>query len=93
MKELAVLVVLLGLIYAQHTCGGSPNMHDIISGEAVLISQAKNALKMRVPQDTNNITIVHLYGAPREVGLAQGSIVKEEMANPLSNCSSTTSEW
>ena len=51
-------------------------MNDIITGDAVLIAKAKNALKMHVPQDTNKITIVHLYGSAKDVGVAQGTIVK-----------------
>lgn len=76
MKVVAVVVSLLALSLAQHTCGGKPNMNDIIIGSPVLVDKAKNALKMHVPQDTNNITIVHLYGSAKEMGVAQGTIVK-----------------
>ena len=76
MKIVALALFLLGLAYSQHTCGGKPNMNDIITGDAVLIAKAKNALKMHVPQDTNKITIVRLYGSAKDVGVAQGTIVK-----------------
>ena len=33
---------------------------------------------MKVPNDTNNVTIVHVFGTPYEMGLAQGRLLQDE---------------
>ena len=70
MKLVVLLAASLCLAIAQHTCGGKENTNPVITGDMVVVDKTKNALKMRVQEDTNNITIVHLYGSAKEMGEA-----------------------
>jgi len=55
-----------------------PNLLPIASGAPVFVSSIKNAKLYTVGSGDDTIKILHLWGTPYEMGVAQGTILKEQ---------------
>ena len=82
-----LVVVCCQLVVAQQPfgCTGQPNTLPVWSGPSVLMNQTANGLRFQAGfyNDSTPVTVLHLYGTPYEMGLAQGTLMKQEIASMM----------
>jgi len=76
-----VFSILVYIGSCANSCTGKPNMLPINENDYVFVSQNTNAKLYTTKNIDPPISIVHLYGTPYQMGLAQGQILKPYISN------------
>jgi hypothetical protein len=78
-----LLVCLLAIIYpvqlANPPCGGKYNTNPILRDEPTFVSSVPNGKRYVVGSGYDKINIVHVYGAPYDMGYALGKLMSTEL--------------
>ncbi|KAM9953672.1 hypothetical protein ACTFIR_008763 [Dictyostelium discoideum] len=65
--------------YDQDKCKGKPNPYPIFNKEPIFIASTANGKLYKTGDDSNQVSILHLYGEAYEMGYAHGTLLKEQV--------------
>jgi len=60
-------------------CKGKPNNSPIITGAPVFVKQVANGKLYKIGKGDETISLVHVWGTPFEMGVAEGILLKEQI--------------
>jgi len=76
-----LLLASLTLVSAQTNCQGKPNYQPIFTSDPVFVSSSTNG-KLYMMKDVDPpLWVIHVYGSPYDMGFAQGTLLKTQIAN------------
>jgi len=74
---LIICIILFIACEAQDGCSGTPNLNPIWTEDPVFVSQVQNGKLYKVGNVSPQISVVHVYGTPYEMGYAHGALLKD----------------
>jgi hypothetical protein len=90
---LLLLLCLFAVIYpvqlVNPSCTGKYNTNPIVRDEPTFVSSCPNGKRYVVGSGFNKINIVHVWGKPYDMGLAFGTLMKDDLQKILPNSSTS----
>jgi len=62
-----------------NNCQGSPNTQPVWSGTPTLVNQSEHGKLFVAGESDNQISVLHLWGTPYEMGVAQGVLLRDRV--------------
>jgi len=81
MMKFLLFSLFLVSVFAADTCTGKPNLLPVNENDYVFVSSVPNGKLYTTKNIDPPISIIHVYGTPYEMGLAQGQLLKPTVTN------------
>jgi len=66
-------------------CSGSPNTHPVWSGQPTFLSSSSHGKLFVAGNPDNEVSVLHLFGSPYEMGVAQGTLLRQQIQTLYTN--------